>query len=142
VRNEADSRADSDRFIRRVVEADLVWYLTSDRGSAISVSNELVDEHGEPVTVILFFSDRAYAERVQASCFPTHEAASIDLFDFLYRWLPGMSGDHVLAGPNWTGDLVGLEFDPIELSQTIAAAMSEEHLQRHEQMFQELGAAE
>ena len=46
------------------------------------------------------------------------------LFDFLFRWLPGMSGDGVMAGPNWNHELVGLELDPFELREQIDAALS------------------
>jgi hypothetical protein len=65
----------------------------------------------------------------------------MSLFDFMYRWLPGMSRDGVLAGPNWTGDLSGLELDPFELRQAIESAMSPEHLARHEAMYRELSGA-
>ncbi|MDB6132703.1 MAG: hypothetical protein JWM59_946 [Verrucomicrobiales bacterium] len=36
----------------------------------------------------------------------------MDLFDFWFRWLPGISGDGILAGTNWDGELRGVECDP------------------------------
>jgi hypothetical protein len=60
------------------------------------------------------------------------------LFDFMYRWLPGMSGDGVLAGPNWIGDLIGLELDPFQFREAIESAMSPEHVERHERMYQDM----
>lgn len=41
-----------------------------------------------------------------------------------------MAKDGVLAGTNWTGDLVGLEFDPGELQEEIVAAMPAEQFQK------------
>lgn len=141
-RNAADAKADVDRFIRRVVDADVVWYLRSETGTACCDSNaEVDDDEEEPATVLLFFSDQAYAKRAQSKGFPAHRPASISLFDFMYRWLPGMSGDGVLAGPNWAADLSGLELDPFELRQAIESAMSPEHLKRHEAMYRELSGA-
>jgi hypothetical protein len=55
----------------------------------------------------------------------------MSLFDFLFRWLPGMSGDGVLAGPNWNQDLVGLELDPFELRESIELALSSEQTEAH-----------
>jgi Protein of unknown function (DUF2750) len=138
-RNTADAKADVVRFIRRVIESDTVWYLTSDIGTAYCDSNaELDDDEEESATVLLFFSDHAYAKRAQAQNYPTHRPESMTLFDFIYRWLPGMSDDGALAGPNWTGDLIGLELDPFELREAIESAMDSEHLKRYENMYQDL----
>jgi hypothetical protein len=141
-RNTADAKADTERFIRRVVDFDTVWYLTSDTGTAACDSNaEMEDEDEEPTTVLLFFSDLAYAKRAQAHHFPAHRPESMSLFNFMYRWLPGMSGDGVLAGPNWSVDLTGLEIDPFELREAIESAMTPEHLKRHDSMYQEMSGS-
>src|SRR5580765_3449386 len=85
------------RFVSRIVESGTVWGLKGDRGWAFAESNDCAD-----VSVLLFWSDEAYARRAQQEI-PGHAPAQISLFDFLFRWLPGMSGDGVLAGTNWTG---------------------------------------
>ena len=138
----ADSKADLDRFVRRVAERDEVWVLGSPGGVAVCLSNEFEGDDGEddgdegdPPVVLLFFSDRAYAARAQAAQFPGHAPKAIALFDFMYRWLPGMSGDGALAGPNWSGDLTGCELDPFELRELIEAAMAPEHVARHQAQF-------
>ena len=95
-----------DRFIRRIIESETVWYLQHTDGVANSVSNE-----DEETTILMFWSDIAYAKRVRNNGFEDYQERSMDLFEFLYRWLPGMSGDGVLAGTNWTGDLIGCEHD-------------------------------
>ncbi len=118
LRDIADSEADHRRFIQRVVQAETVWALKGNDGFAWCESN---DDDGRDV--IMFWSDRAYAERVRKAEFPEHSPVDISLFDFLFRWLPGMSGDGVLGGTNWTGQLIGLESDPDELQDQITDEM-------------------
>lgn len=138
LRNTADSQADMQRFIRRVADFDTVWYLKSEEGTACCESSaEPLDEHDPPVAVLLFFSDEAYAKRAGAN-FPGYRPQKMTLFDFLFRWLPGMSGDGVLAGPNWTAGLTGLEMDPFELREAIESAMTPEHVARHQDRYREL----
>src|SRR4051812_12008073 len=110
LRDAATCQENYKRFIERVVASGEAWILSGESGAAFCESNERDDTN-----VILFFSDLPYARRVQKQSIPGHEAQRLDLFDLLYRWLPGMLQDRVLAGPNWTGDLVGLEIPPPEL---------------------------
>ena len=121
-----------DRFIMRIIESETVWYLQHPDGVANSVSNE-----DEETTILLFWSDKAYAKRVQNNGFEDYQETSMDLFDFLYRWLPGMSGDGVLAGTNWTGDLIGIEINPFDLRKEIEGRMpdtlKQEHLKRYKE---------
>lgn len=107
LRNTADSKADHRRFVTRVAVSETVWVLRNAEGVAWCESND-----NPQVQVLLFWSDKAYAARAQQGHFPGYEISSIHLFDFLFRWLCGMSDDRVLAGTNWTGDLVGLEVNP------------------------------
>ena len=102
-------------------------------GVANSVSND-----DDEATILMFWSDRAYATRARTNGFDDYDETSMDLFDFLYRWLPGMSGDGVLAGTNWTGDLIGVESDPFELREEIEAEMSEELLKMHKDQYETL----
>lgn len=142
MRNTADSQADLERFIQRVAEHDEVWLLRGRKGVAVCQSNEWEDADGAPCTVLLFFSDRAYAARVQAARFRDYAPEAIALFDFLFRWLPGMSGDGRLAGPNWSAGLTGCEVDPFELRNRIEHAMSAEHRARHEALFVQMSSGE
>jgi hypothetical protein len=132
-RDTATCQENHQRFINRIVENEIVWALSNSNGYAIAESNK--DEHSG---IILFWSDEAYARRAQTESFPEYEESTIPLFDFLYRWLPGMSGDGVLAGTNWTGDLVGLEFDPYELRSEIEAALSEEQSKQFKETYEKL----
>src|SRR5262245_50384918 len=114
----ADSQKALERFVRRVAEAQLVWALHGPTGV---IPCESQDGDSD---VLPFWSDAAYARRAQAD-FPETEVISIPLFDFLFRWLPGMKDDGVLAGPNWSAQLAGLELDPDELQQQLFDALSD-----------------
>ncbi len=85
----------------------------------------------------MFWSDRAYAKRVRDNGFGDCQETPMNLFDFLYRWLPGMSGDGVLAGTNWTGDLIGIEITPYELRKEIEDQLPEHIKQKHLQWYKE-----
>ena len=111
-------RANHERFISRVAESEIVWALSGGRGFAVCPSN-----HDEEKTVLMFWSDRAYAIRVKQAHFPEYEPAEISLFDFLFRWLSGMQQDGVLAGANFNGDLAGLEVAPQELKNQLIDAI-------------------
>ena len=49
-----------------------------------------------------------------------------------------MSGDGVLAGPNWNDDLVGREIDPFELREEIEERMPSELVAKHDAKYNEL----
>ncbi len=121
------------RFLDRIIAKESVFYLANEDGVANSVSNE-----DDETVILMFWSDRAYATRAK-KCFDEHfDEVEMDLFVFLYKWLPGMSGDGVLAGPNWNGDLVGKEINPFELRELIEGRMSSELIAKHEQIYNEL----
>lgn len=132
---EVTSQENVDRFAKRVAAARVVFYLRAENGAAFCESNE-----HEDARVLLFFSDEAYARRTRDKSMPDAEVAPIDLFDFLYRWLPGMTKDHVLAGPNWTADLVGLEMQAYPLREAIERQMRPEHLDEYAVRFSKLTA--
>lgn len=138
LRNTADCQADVERFISRVAASETVWYLRSDHGTAFCESNDYTTDDNQPVTVLLFFSDEAYARRCQKAQFDDYTIDSMPLFDFLFRWLPGMSGDGLLAGPNWSHELVGLEFDPFALREQIDAALTPAQAAAHSERYSNL----
>jgi len=128
-RDTATCLANYARFVSRVGQNEVVWGLKGTDGWAFAESND-----NPNISIILFWSDEAYARRA-CSSFPEKEPERIELFNFLYRWLPGMSGDGVLAGANWTGDLVGLESDPYELRSEIEDHMSFEQNLRYQARY-------
>ena len=120
MRDTASCEEDYRRFVERVSASGEAWILNHSSGAAHCQSNE------KDADVILFFSDAAYARRVQKTEMTEYEPKRLDLFDLLFRWLPGMANDGVLAGPNWTGDLIGLELNPLQVQRDLYAALSPE----------------
>ena len=118
-------RENHQQFISRIIESEVVWGLLGHRGFADCDSNEA------DAAVIMFWSDRAYATRVQQHFFREYEPQEVSLFDFLFHWLPGMAADGVLAGTNWTADLIGLEFASDELQNTILSVMNPEQARKY-----------
>ncbi|MCB9587643.1 MAG: DUF2750 domain-containing protein [Polyangiaceae bacterium] len=130
----ATSLENYERFLTRVVEYDRVWALRGESGFETCESNEF-----EECSVLLFWSDAAYARRAAKKDFPEATPESISLFDFLFRWLPGMDEDGVLVGPNYTTDLCGLEVEPADVQGELWSRLSDErradfegHLERDE----------
>lgn len=121
----ATVQANHERFVSRVVESEVVWGLQAPSNFAFCPSND------EERDVLMFWSDRGYASRVQQNHFPEYEPIEISLFDFLFRWLAGMEGDGALAGTNWDGDLAGLEVEPNALRDELLAAMGLERVQQY-----------
>ena len=120
--NVAAAQEAHEAFLCRAVEHQSVWTVWGRTGPLIVESNFTPDDEtdGNRVArdVYLFFSDEAYARRALRESWPDIPSCStrnISLFDFLYRWLPGLHRDRHLAGANWTGDLIGLEVEPSEL---------------------------
>ncbi|RYD70539.1 MAG: DUF2750 domain-containing protein, partial [Verrucomicrobiaceae bacterium] len=74
--------------------------------------------------------------------FDDHETRAMPLFEFLFRWLPGMSGDGVLAGLDWNQDLVGLELDPFELRERIEAELTPAQSAAHAALYRQLAGSD
>ena len=121
------------RFVKRIIENETIFYLSNEDGVANSVSND-----DEETVILMFWSDRAYAARANHSFEESYNETEMELFNFLYQWLPGMSGDGVLAGPNWSGELIGREIDPFELREMIEDQMPSELLEKFEAKYNEL----
>ena len=121
------------RFIDRVIENETVYYLSNPDGVANSVSNE-----DDETVILMFWSDRAYAARAKHNFDEDFNEVEMELFDFLYRWLPGMSGDGVLAGANWNGNLVGREIAPFELRELIEDKAPSALVEKYESKYNEL----
>ena len=136
LRDAATCRENYKRFIERVAAAGEAWILAGESGAAFCESNKR-----ECADVVLLFSDAAYAQRAIQSV-PEHKPERLSLFNLLYRWLPGMNQDGVLAGPNWTGDLVGLEIKPLELRKELEKQLSPEQRASLSEQFKKAKEAE
>lgn len=113
MQNRATTDAAARRFFKRISERREVWGLQGpDDGWVTCPSHE-----AEGKRVMLFWSDRAYAARCARAEWADFAPAAIPLETFLKAWLPGMTEDGFLVGPNWDGNLCG-----IELAANTAAA--------------------
>jgi hypothetical protein len=117
--SETDQEAHS-RFIAEVAEGEHVWGLSTEDGFLACESDEAEDR-----AVLPFWSDADEARAAQAEL-ESSAVDSIELFDFLFRWLPGMEDDDVLVGTNWTADLEGKEVEPLDLQDEILDAMADD----------------
>lgn len=116
---ETDEEAHA-RFIAKVIEGEHAWGLSTQDGFLACESDETAER-----AVLPFWSSAADAQAAQPEV-ESSEVDSIELFDFLFRWLPGMDDDDVLVGTNWTTTLEGEEVEPLELQDEILDAMSDD----------------
>ena len=121
LQDHAQLAANHERFVMKILETEVVWAIRGETGFGMCESNDV-----EAEAVLLFWSHEAYARRVIEAGFDDHVAESLSLFDFLFRWLPGMAGDGVLAGTNFTGALHGLASDARELQEELMEALPKE----------------
>jgi hypothetical protein len=96
------------KFIQRIVDTEKVWGLTQDDTWATSSSAEY-----EEAEVILFWSDDQGARVCAEDDWKEYTPESISLVEFLENWCVGMYGDQLLLGPDWDGNLVGREMEPL-----------------------------
>jgi hypothetical protein len=108
------------RFIEQVLTSGEVWGLHSESGWAFCESNEYED-----TDVLVFWSDRADAQKHALGEWSNFQPTAIPLDEFTDQWLAGMDEDGALVGPNWDADLNGLEVEPADLAEQLTADDSE-----------------
>lgn len=101
-------------FIDRVAATKLVWGLKSKNGWANSHSND-----NEEISVIPFWSDRAYAKICARDDWRNYLPVEIPLVEFLESWCVGMADDETLAGVNWDANMFGKESDALKVALDI-----------------------
>jgi hypothetical protein len=115
MQNQAYSTESYERFVSRVLKSGMVWGLrASDGGWAVSPS-----QAKEGQKVMVFWSDRAYADRHAKDEWQDYSPVAIPLNDFIDSWLYGMHQDGVMVGPNWDAQLCGAECSARELAQDL-----------------------
>ena len=102
------------KFIQRVVEFEIVWGLESEEGFATSNSNE-----DDDTAVIIFWSDRAYANAHVKEDWSNYKTSQMPLAEFIENWLVGMHNDKILVGTNWDANMFGKESEPLQLALEI-----------------------
>ncbi|MDR2236922.1 MAG: DUF2750 domain-containing protein [Chryseobacterium sp.] len=102
-------------FIRKVCETEIVYALKDETGFAISYSNELEYEDGEPVQIICFWSDEARAKSCIGQEWEHYEVSELALNDFMENWCLGMNQDGLVVGTDFDSNLFGYEAEPLEV---------------------------
>ena len=103
------------RFIERVLEGGQVWGLRSGDDWACCASNEFED-----TDVVVFWSDRAGAERNAMGEWGAHKPTAITVDEFIDNWLAGLDQEGALVGPDWNTDLDGPELEPHEVAEQLS----------------------
>ncbi|RFZ85827.1 DUF2750 domain-containing protein [Mucilaginibacter terrenus] len=98
-------------FVEKVSASKAVWALQSKGGWANSHSNE-----DEEITVVPFWSERAYAKACARDEWKGYAPAEVSLAEFLESWCVEMAESHALAGVNWDANMFGAESQPLQLA--------------------------
>lgn len=101
-------------FIERAATSKSVWGLKSKTGWANANSND-----DEEVSVIPFWSDRAYAKACARDEWNRYLPVEILLAEFLESWCVEMAENNVLAGINWDANMFGKESPALEVALDI-----------------------
>lgn len=132
----AKGKANHEKFIQAAVKTEAIWILRDDNGAAFRES----DDEGR--SVLQFWPNAPEAEAAATDDWDECLPEKISLYDFLYRWLPNMEADELLAGTNGSSDGAGLELEPFELEEDLKAAIPAELLKAYEaKLDEELKAA-
>jgi len=102
-------------FVKKVCESEIIYALKGDKGYAVSYSNEMEDEDGDPVQMVCFWSDEVRAQSCIGGEWSDYQTDTLALNDFLENWCLGMNSDGIIAGINFDNNLFGFEAEPLEL---------------------------
>lgn len=112
-----DSEKNYNLFIDSILDSGKVYVLKSEDGWVFCESEEF-----EEADVIPFWSDKADAQALCTDEWSDNTVESIDVVDFVEKWLVGMAEDGFLAGPNWDTNMMGLEVEPGDLAEQLINA--------------------
>jgi hypothetical protein len=111
------SAAQADAFYAESIEAGEVWAVRDGSGFP-------APETPDGSRTMPFWSKRSRAERVvtTVAAYAGFEVVPIPLDAFRERWLPGLRGDGLLVGLNWSGkNATGYDLEPASVEASFAA---------------------
>lgn len=114
-KNHLDIKIHHEKFIKKVCETNIVYSLKNEIGFATSNSNQVVEEDGEPVEIICFWSEEIRARVCAKNGWKNYETVEIELNDFIENWCIGMDNDGLLAGINFDHNMFGYEIEGYHL---------------------------
>ncbi len=101
-------------FIENVTASKVVWGLKNKNGWANSHA-----ANSEDITVIPFWSDKAYAKAGARDEWKSYLPVLIPLADFLESWCVEMAEEGLLMGINWDANMHGKESDALQVALDI-----------------------
>ncbi len=114
-----DLQENLDRMIVECLENGCVWGLRDEQDNWALVGST----ENESIDVIPFWSRREFAETLCDGDREIYQPVAIEMEEFLDVWLPGMHADVLMVGVNWTADLEGQEFEPLDLLEEFEAEL-------------------
>lgn len=105
-----DPEENVQRFIQEAVDHGCLWGLEGPEGWALCPS-----EKYPSTDVMPFWSQPEFAQVHCRDDWVDYRAVPVSLEEFLEDWLPGMHEDVFLVGINWSEELAGEEWEPLDL---------------------------
>jgi hypothetical protein len=115
MQNHIEVRLRHEKFFKKVCESGIVWGLENNEGFATSESNSYENSEGEPVELICFWSEAAFARSCVKNGWSNYKLVEVSLGDLIENWCVGMSNDGLMVGINFDRNMFGHEVDPIDL---------------------------
>jgi len=110
--------AQTDIFVTEVAASHEVWTIQDSGGFPTSTN-------ASGQTAMPFWSKQSRAQKV-IDTIPAYRAfrpERLTLAEFVEKWLPGLEGDGLLAGLNWSGPrAIGYDMAPADVRARIEAA--------------------
>jgi hypothetical protein len=112
------SAAHAAAFFDEVIAASAVWSVADANGHPAPVN-------GDGRRSMPFWSKESRAVSIveQVEAYRSFDVVRIDLDAWVERWLPGLEGDGLLVGLNWSGDsATGYDVEPSDAAARLAVA--------------------
>jgi hypothetical protein len=137
-KNHIDVKLKHKKFIKKVCETKIVYSLENEDGIATSSSNDLEDENGEPIGILCFWGEKAYAKSCIKDGWKTYEVLEINLVDFMENWCVGIDNDGLLIGTNFDQNMFGFEIEGYDLILELIDELKTNNTKLDFQKFQSL----
>lgn len=119
-------------FLQDALNDRKVWLLQNEEGLACQDSLEY-----EGAMSVLFWSDCTLAEAEREEDFKDLETEPLDLFEFIFKWLPNMAEEGVICGLNWYSSEGGLEVEPSHLMEHLKLILPEDLAKEYQQRLKD-----
>ncbi|WP_296150619.1 DUF2750 domain-containing protein [uncultured Flavobacterium sp.] len=103
-------------FIRKVADFETVWGLYSDGWAMASDNNS---------NSIVFWPEKIFAEKCIDNQWENYKPKSINIDDYLNKWIPGMEKDNLNAIIFYTAEDKGIVVSPSDLKKDIVEELGD-----------------